>query len=242
MLEVVICDDDVVFTGKIEELLKKMGQRYNIQMNIEVFWDGDELVEVIKTGRRFDIIYLDIEMKKMNGLDAANEIRMIDRESLLIYITSYESYMPVIFDYRPFQFIVKPIQIDKFERCFVKAHKEILQNDSYFQFKYNKINYRILTQKIMYFESRKRVVSIITQDTVMKFYGKLDDVELDLRDSKLNFLRIHQSFLVNFKYIEEIAYDRLKLTNGQILYISEDKRKKIGRQYCDIAGSGYIWS
>lgn len=242
MLEIAICDDDVIFTGKTEDLLEKLGQRYKIQLDIEVFWDGQELVETIKSGKRFDIIYLDIEMKKMNGLDAANEIRMIDRESLLIYMTSYESYMPVTFDYRPFQFIVKPIQIDKFERCFLKAHKEVLQNDSYFQFKYNKINYRILTQNIMYFESRKRVVSIITQDTAMKFYGKLDDVESAMKESKLEFLRIHQSFLVNFKYIEEIAYDRIKLTNGQILYISEDKRKKIGQQYCDIAGSGYIWS
>lgn len=242
MLEIAICDDDVIFTGKTEDLLEKLGQRYKIQLDIEVFWDGQELVETIKSGKRFDIIYLDIEMKKMNGLDAANEIRMIDRESLLIYMTSYESYMPVTFDYRPFQFIVKPIQIDKFERCFLKAHKEVLQNDSYFQFKYNKINYRILTQNIMYFESRKRVVSIRTQDTAMKFYGKLDDVESAMKESKLEFLRIHQSFLVNFKYIEEIAYDRIKLTNGQILYISEDKRKKIGQQYCDIAGSGYIWS
>lgn len=242
MLEIAICDDDVIFTGKTEDLFEKLGQRYKIQLDIEVFWDGQELVETIKSGKRFDIIYLDIEMKKMNGLDAANEIRMIDRESLLIYMTSYESYMPVTFDYRPFQFIVKPIQIDKFERCFLKAHKEVLQNDSYFQFKYNKINYRILTQNIMYFESRKRVVSIRTQDTAMKFYGKLDDVESAMKESKLEFLRIHQSFLVNFKYIEEIAYDRIKLTNGQILYISEDKRKKIGQQYCDIAGSGYIWS
>ena len=242
MLEIAICDDDVIFTGKTEDLLEKLGQRYKIQLDIEVFWDGQELVETIKSGKRFDIIYLDIEMKKMDGLDAANEIRMIDRESLLIYMTSYESYMPVTFDYRPFQFIVKPIQIDKFERCFLKAHKEVLQNDSYFQFKYNKINYRILTQNIMYFESRKRVVSIRTQDTAMKFYGKLDDVESAMKESKLEFLRIHQSFLVNFKYIEEIAYDRIKLTNGQILYISEDKRKKIGQQYCDIAGSGYIWS
>lgn len=241
MLEIAVCDDDIIFTGKIEELLEKVGQKYNIQMNIDVFLDGDELVEAIRTERRFDIIYLDIEMKRMNGLDAANEIRMIDRESLLIYMTSHESYMPITFDYRPFQFIVKPVQIDKFELCFVKAHKEILRNDSYFQFKYNKINHRILTQKIMYFESRKRVISIITQDIIMKFYGKLDDVESALKETKFNFLRIHQSYLINFKYIEEIAYDRVKLTDGQVLYISEDRRKKIGQQYCDIAGSRYIW-
>lgn len=242
MLEIAVCDDDIIVTGKVEKLLEKIGQKYNVQMSIEVFWDGDELVESIKSGERFDIIYLDIEMKRMNGLDAANEIRKIDRESLLIYITSHESYMPVTFDYRPFQFIVKPIQIDKFEQCFVKAHQEILRNDSYFQFKYNKTNHRILAQNIMYFESNKRVISIIAQDTIMKFYGKLDGVENALRGSKLNFLRIHQSYLVNFKYIEEIAYDRVKLIDGQVLYISEDRRKKIGRQYCDIAGSGYIWS
>lgn len=242
MLEIAVCDDDIIFTGKVEKILEKIGQKYNVQMSIEVFWDGDELVESIKSGERFDIIYLDIEMKRMNGLDAANEIRKIDRESLLIYITSYESYMPVTFDYRPFQFIVKPIQIDKFEQCFVKAYQEILRNDSYFQFKYNKTYHRILSQNIMYFESSKRVISIITSDTIMKFYGKLDEVENALRGSKLNFLRIHQSYLVNFKYIEEIAYDRVKLIDGQVLYISEDRRKKIGRQYCDIAGSAYIWS
>ena len=78
-------------------------------------------------------------------------------------------------------------------------------------------------------------------DTVRKFYEKLDNIEKFMENSDMYFLRIHQSFLVNYKYIEEMFYDKIILLNGETLYISEDRRKAISNQYCSIIGSKNKW-
>lgn len=238
MLEIAICDDDPLLAGKIENMLQKLSDKYHIYINVEVFNDGCELEKFMNQGMRFDIIYMDIEMKYRNGLETAREIRKTDKIATLIYVTSHEHYMAATFDFRPFQFIVKPIQHDLFEKYFLKAYEEIIQCDFYFRYRYNKAEGKVLVRDIMYFESQKRSISIKCAATGEKrFYDKLNNVEMALKNTKARFLRIHQSFLVNYKYITELSYDTVVLTDGTSLSISEDKRKRISEEYCEIVGS-----
>lgn len=244
MVEIAVCDDETRFAVLIEKLLEKIAKKNRVKINIEVFTDGFDIVREIKKGYCFDIIYMDIEMKGKNGLEAAKEIREIDKVALLIYVSNYESYMAETFDYRPFQFLVKPINEVVFEKYFLKAYTEITKNEQYFHYKYKKIYYKVLIQKIIYFESDKRVIFMKCEenlDTVRKFYEKLDNIEKFMENSDMYFLRIHQSFLVNYKYIEEMFYDKIILLNGETLYISEDRRKAISNQYCSIIGSKNKW-
>jgi len=244
MIEIAVCDDEICFAALIEKLLEKISKKNRIKINVEVFTDGYDIVREIKNGYCFDIIYMDIEMKGKNGLEAAKEIREIDKVALLIYVSNYESYMAESFDYRPFQFLIKPIDEMVFEKYFLKAYNEIAKNEQYFHYKYNKIYYKVLIQNIIYFESDKRIIfvkCVEKSDTIRKFYEKLDNIEKILEKSNMYFLRIHQSFLVNYKYIKEMFYDKIILLNGETLYISEDRRKTISNEYCTIIGSNNKW-
>ena len=71
MLDVAICDDDIQITGELEMLIQKIAKHNNVDVEIEVFWDGKSLVEEIRKGFCFDIIYLDIEMNNEDGISAA---------------------------------------------------------------------------------------------------------------------------------------------------------------------------
>lgn len=243
MVEIAICDDEPFQIVIIEKLLESVSKKNHIMIDVEVFNNGIEILNSVREGKCFDIIYMDIEMGGKNGLETAKELREIDRMALLIYVTNYENYMLETFEYRPFRFIVKPIEEKSFEQYFLRAYEEILLNNIYFNYKYNKIYYKVLIQDIMYFESEKRIIYIRTRrstntsEITYKFYDKLDNIEKILEKSKMHFLRIHQSFLVNFRYISEISYDKVVLMNGKVLYISEDRRKKISKDYCNIIGS-----
>ena len=101
MLNIAICDDDIQITGKIERLLQDIAKRNFVDTEIEVFWNGKSLADAIAAGERYDVIYLDIEMDKEDGISAARRIRTYDKNVRIIYVTSHESYMRESFEVRP---------------------------------------------------------------------------------------------------------------------------------------------
>lgn len=240
MMKVAICDDEIEITGSIERKLQSIANKNFINMNTEVFWDGYNLIEAIKNNACFDIIFLDIEMDGEDGITVAKQIRKIDKRVLIVYATSHENYMKASFDVRPFRFMVKPIEQEELERCLLAAQDDINNEDSYFRYNYQRVHHKIVIGDILYFESDKRKIHITTDKDRYELYGKLDDIEVYLKKCKVNFLRVHQSFLVNYKHIECLGYDFVILDNKKRISISEERRKRIGEQYCAIEGEEYV--
>ena len=138
MLRIAICDDDKILVTQIEEMLNRYLDKKMIDRYIEIFYDGASLERIYEKGDRFDIIYLDIEMSGKNGIEAAKSIRRLDRDVLLIYVSSYETYFMQLFEVEPFRFIKKPIKETEFEEVIDFAYERIVEEDAYFEYKYNK--------------------------------------------------------------------------------------------------------
>ena len=98
MLKIAICDDEIMIASQIENMLEKISNTIVRKVEIDVFYDGSTLVNHIKEGMRYDLIYLDIEMKKQNGVDAARELRIIDNKVLIIYVTGHEGFAKEVFE------------------------------------------------------------------------------------------------------------------------------------------------
>jgi len=234
MINVAICDDDKELTAHIEEIVYTISREHGINVDVDVYWDGKNLADDIVDGERYDIIYLDIEMKQESGIDAAKRIRYVDQTVLIIYVSSYETYAIETFELRPFRFVVKPICMEKFREATIAAISEIQRYDTFFHYQFDKTHHRILLKKIIYFESNKRKITIVSENGSDEMYGKLNELEEELKYSKIQFLRIHQSYLVNYLYVKEVAYDSIVLTDNTKLPISEDRRKHIRQKFIDI--------
>ncbi len=239
MLKIAICDDDSYFTSKLENLIIYESQKIGIRTETDVFSDGKNLLKAIQNGNHYPLIFIDIEMKVLDGITTARYIRESDRTVLLIYISGYEQYLKELFEVEPFRFLLKPLQKTQFSRYFADACQRIGEtSDLYFHFTFNKEIKRIHIQDIVYFESRNRLIYIFLRDTTTEhFYGKLKDIEKSLFNSSLFFFRIHQSFLVNYNYIKSMNYAEITISYGDIekkLKISEDRQKEIRQQLCEI--------
>src|SRR5699024_11854032 len=92
MINVAICDDNIETTGKMDSILCNIAKKNFIPAETEVFWDGKHLVDAVETGIRFDIIFLDIEMEKEDGITAARKIREVDKNVLIVYVTRSEEH------------------------------------------------------------------------------------------------------------------------------------------------------
>lgn len=149
-----------------------------------------------------------------------------------------------------FRFVRKPIDERIFHEFFMAAYVRIGERSGYFPFTYNKAVRKIPLNRIYYFESQNRIVHIhtlkngsaVSDDTENKFYGKMNDVERQLSERNGNFIRIHQSYLVNFDYIKSMNFDRVCMSDGTVLQISEDRQKAVRTLFCTMAGMEGRWN
>ena len=170
----------------------------------------------------------------------------MDIPALIIYVSGYEKYLKELFNTEPFRFLSKPIDIKSFDIVFQAAYKRISQKFQYFTFSYNKSFIKIPLNSIYYFESNNRVIHIHMPKTLTseksetnqptKFYGKMNDLEKKLSESSNRFIRIHQSYLVNFDYIRSMNFTSITMHDGKILQISEERQKNVRIQFCAMAG------
>lgn len=187
-------------------------------------------MERIQQGKRFDLIYLDILMKDMDGLRTAKEIRKLDWMVQLVYITSYEKYMKQVFDEAPIGFLVKPLKEDELERTFLHVVKVIGDQDAFYHFSYNREDYKLPVCDILYFEKQLRKIYIVLSDQRYCEYRSLEEIKDILDQNKGQFLRIHKSYLVNYRHIIRVGSEEVQMSDKKVLPISRTYKKEASEQ------------
>lgn len=198
------------------------GRAYSFE--ICIYFDGYTLLESMRQGNCFDIIFMDIEMKKIDGIRAAKTIREIDEDVQLIYISGYEEYALQLFEMRPIGFLKKPLYPDQFRQCLKKALDILETRILYFSYRNHYRENKIRLKDIFYFESIYRKIYIHTKQGTDYFYGKLSDTEEELENSVIPFIRIHQSYLVNYHHISQYQSSKIIMESGAELTVSTAHR------------------
>lgn len=238
MINIAICDDDLEISNKMVELIEDLAKKRLIYVQIELFSDGNYLLKHLKSNP-IDMIFLDIEMKFVNGIQTAKLLREKGNDAVIIYVSSHDNYMIELFEVEPFRFIKKPIKEKDFETVFYQAIKKVKSINSFFEYKANKYVYKVKFNDILYFESHGRIVLIHTKDEEYSFYDKLNNIENCLKNQKTNFLRIHQSYLINVDKVRKYCVSSVEMINNIILPISDDKQKIIKQQFLNLVVQDY---
>lgn len=227
MIRVAICDDDKNICEELEDLLDEFKIKNMIGFDVDIFYKAGSLLKHISNDNRFDIIFMDIEMDGINGIQAGKIIRKnpISILTIIIYISSHKGYAMELFDIKPFNFILKPLDKKKVLSEFSSALKIISKDSDFYAFKSKSQHHQVLIQDILYFESYDRKIKIVTATEIYEFYDKLSEVKRKINNSL--FILIHRSILVNFNHIRSSTYENVKMSNGTILPISQLKRKNV---------------
>lgn len=232
MIKIAICEDENVIINQIEQILREVCKSESIDFDIDVFYCGNTLVKEVESGTKYDLLYLDIQMEGGDGISAAKNIRQTDENVVLIYVSSFDKHMIELFRLDVFTFIKKPIEQNYFSRIFLEAVQKISNKKSFYIYKYKNQEHKILCSQILFFGSEGRQVHIHMRNGENCFFnGKLNDVECFLKNGKTPFLRIHQSYLVNYFQIRSHTKLSITLVNDKKLYISEDRQKDFKGNY-----------
>ena len=225
-MNIAICDDDILTCKELQNIIENLYEDLDRSYSVNTFLDGETLIKDIDKCGSYDIIFLDIRMGAMTGIDAGKIIRDIycDEKTKIIFVSALKDYVFEAFDARPMHFITKPITKEKVEAILLKAIKLVEKQKQIFKYKSGHHTCSILLSDILYFESILRMIRIVTTSEVKEFYGKISD----LTDMNLNnFMQIHRSYLINATQIDEHTYSLVTMKNGQQLSISQNRRKEV---------------
>ena len=232
MIQIAICDDDNLITAQIERMIMNVCEKEHISADIDSFFSGEDLENEILGGARYDLLYLDIQMQCGDGMATARNVRKMDENVIFIFVSGYDKNVLELFQLNVFSFLKKPIQKKSFIETFLSANQKICKKQIYFTFRYRNEEYKVPCIDILYIESKARKIIVHLQNGETEvFNGKLKEVERRLSKGKVPFLRIHQSYLVNYHMIKSKTKTDVKMVNGQILPISEDRQREFGWEY-----------
>lgn len=229
-LNIAICDDDAKALITIHNLLKNLEIKFDIDYEITPFHNPKELLEQCTTPGVFHIIFLDVEMPEMNGLEVAHHIRNnIDKQVKIVFVSNYPEYMQDSFPTNPYDYLTKPIQEDDLERIVTRllkdysesyVHKAILHTDGTEEF--------VNIQDVYYIENEKGLrkhITFVFKDHSVSCIGNLNEWEDSLADH--HFFSPHRGVLVNIEHIHFINNGVITLTNKKTLPISRRQEQTL---------------
>ena len=228
MLKIAICEDDKLQQELLEDHIKTvlLEQSYSI----EKYDSGEDLSSAYERGDRYSIIFLDMQMDALNGIQTAEIIREYDPTCIIIIVTSIIEYAVEGYSINAYDFILKPIDNKKIEKVLRSAMNKIKSDfvDAYL------IQTRDATtvlklSDVIYIESRGKKVVFYTENEQYLSNEKISSVEEKL--SKLGFARISRYYIVNLNHIKEIGVKSILLTAGYALDYSKNLQREIKVAY-----------
>lgn len=215
-----ICDDETLVLNELADKIRK----YMPQEKILCFSSGYELREQLRKSH-CDILFLDIDMPEISGLEIAKELTIEKGIPLLIFVTSHDELVYESFEYHPFSFIRKSCFDQEIEKVLRDAgeYLESLKRQFYFRSAGRDLSLPLLA--ILYFEADGNYLKIYTESGEYRFRSTISDVESRL--NQYGFVRIHKGFLVNQAMVQIIGREDIELADGTAL--------PLGRSYAEHA-------
>ena len=237
MLNIAILDDDINICGEIENILSKYLKKEYLKFNIDIFYSGKKFLEFLKNGKKYDILFVDIEIGDLTGLDVGKYIREIlkDRYIKIVYVSFFKQYALELFDLDPTNFLIKPIKKEKIEETLSKILEVIDIETNIFTFKSERNIFKISLKDIIYFESIKdtKNIKIKTINMEKLFQDKISEVHKKIGTDI--FIKVNKSIIVNFNYIEIFNPKKLIITlsNNEDIKISRLRLNEIKEKYIE---------
>ncbi|MDE6889706.1 MAG: LytTR family DNA-binding domain-containing protein [Eubacterium sp.] len=220
-MEIAVVDDEKAIREHICSLMKEQQP----ESRIEAYAAGEEL---LASGKRFDIVFLDIQMEGMNGIETARKLREQPGDTVLVFITGIKDYVFDALDLYAFQYLLKPIDEGKFAKVLERAVQEAARKKERRVLFIKSRNLTLDQSEILYIESRAKKAEIHTVRQNLEIYAAMDELEGQLGEE---FYRCHRAYIVNMDCITEYDNESITLTSGDRVYLAKKKYGEFVKAY-----------
>lgn len=225
-INIAVCDDDERILTQVREYIAAFFRRNFFKASVLSLHSGDDLLML---SGHLDIVFLDIEMQGISGIETAKCLRTINENCIIVFMTSHTSYVSDSFRVGAFQFLQKPLTQSEFDidlgravDAYRKLHDTVPVSSAG-----EKVSLRY--GEIFFIESMLRKLKVHTENSEYEYYESLRNISQKL--NLYHFYQTHKSFIVNMDKIRIIKKDRIVLTNGDEVYLSKNYRSEFITAY-----------
>lgn len=232
MIRIAVCDDDLNVIKEISQFLQEYEKNNSISFEILGFSDGDEL---LSSAQKFDLIFLDIEMKRINGFEAADNIREFDMNVPIVYITSHSGFFERAFKVHAFEYITKPIEQERLLRVMndffaaqhdsSEAEMQICTNNGFISVKLNSI--------YCFTAESKKNIYLHTKDGLFIIHENLRDIYENL--DKTQFYMPKNNCIINLRNVQNFRNDYvIVMKNNMLLPLAQKKKDEFQKKLSSV--------
>ncbi len=223
MIHIAICDDEKDFVASLSGLLKQYAAETGEEIKITPYYDGMELIERYDT--TIDLIFLDIQMRLLNGLRAAEHIRRMDEGVGIIFLTTLTQYGLEGYKYQAANYIIKPMKYVRLKAEMDQwLKKRRPEEDPAIPVSNDTGKYKVFLRSLKYVETFNRSLLLHTESEDIICHKSMKEMEQILQDK--GFVRCHTSYIVNLSYIKGVKKLEIELVTGEKIPVSQPKRKE----------------
>lgn len=224
-MRIIICDDEPRYRQLLHERILQDTFSWDYDVKVTEYESGEQLVAALNEGENADVFFLDIQMENGtdDGIRVAKELRRRGENALIVYVTSFIDYVQTGYEVKAFRYLLKSQINESLTKVLADIREELYGTDTFcFQVKGEKI--RINRREILFLESDKRLLRLVTREEEYSFYGKLEDAEEALGEQ---FIRCHRSFLVNTEQIKKYSGEKIVMQGENVIPISRSYAKEV---------------
>lgn len=225
-INVAIVEDQKEFQDELKGYLKSFFTRVNIKANCDVFNRGYSFIDSIHIHKNtYDIVFLDVDLPDIDGIEISKRLRKIDKQCILIFITVMKQYAIRGYEVDALDYLIKPVNYHKLEMKLDKAIELLKIKNDFVLIKVNKgpvvkVDYK----DIYYIQSCGHICTFVTKNGDFETYRTLTSISNDLKNN--TFIRISNSYIINIFYVEKI-YKYTILIKGKEIPVKRSLKKTI---------------
>lgn len=224
-MRIAICDDEKIEVNLLKTEIAALFEEPDMPV-IDVFISGEQLLEKVMEKNYYDLIFLDILMTDLSGIEVAERLRTLCPRTQFVFVTNSRNYAVEAFSVRALNYLVKPITKDQVKDSFDRYDSRSFK--AYIEVKLGKDFVKIYLENIFVLESSHNHTIIKTDGGEIRVNIAMRELEGKLDDS---FIKLSRGVTVNMQYISEMKKDSCVLEDGRTVLLSRAKRNEIRSQY-----------
>lgn len=212
-MKIAVCDDEELFLKKLYQYFWKQQED-----SVKGFLSPTALLEKYRAGERYDVVFLDIVMEPMNGIDLAKEIRRMDQSVVIVFLTVALEYAPAGYEVNAFRYLLKPVAEADLAHVLNEIKKTLDVSFDTILLETPECEILIHTEELYYLEADNKESILHYMGDTIKVRKSLSELEEEL--SAGHFFRVHRKYLVNLAHVREFDEKKLTLDCGRTLPLS----------------------
>lgn len=226
MFRIAVCDDEL---NTLEQMKKYIFEMPDIPCRVDTYTSGNGLLQAHKA---YDLIFLDIDMPGMSGIETAKKLRQYDKKVKLVYVTSYKDFAGQAFAVHAFSYLVKPVSKVNIHKMLAEAFAYYMEEEAPVQVAFDTMQGNVIfnTRDIYYFEYVSRKVRICTKSGEFYVKARITDIYCKMKD--YGFEMPHKSYVVNLYYIKSVMGNDICMVNGDLVLLSQKKAAVFRQLLC----------